>query len=258
MKKLIFIDYDDTIRKSDGSVSNRVKEAILKHKNIGNIIVIATSRPRYQAIDISKSVNGSCYIVSSNGAEIYDYKNNEVLYLESIDEDIVLKLIDYAYLYDVRLILSDSDIDYVTKNPYNENQVILDKEMIKGKKIKQCMFIDQNVDGVLKIKNIVKSIDKVSIVNEISVNDTYYEKWFSVGSNNASKGNALEFLSNYLGISINDTISIGDDYNDISMFLKSGFSVCVANGVDEVKSHVNYVTLSCEEDGVALYLENIL
>ena len=118
--------------------------------------------------------------------------------------------------------------------------------------------IDENEKNVLKIKHIMKNLDRVMIVNEISKEDTYYEKWFSLGNNDASKGNALCFLADYFNIPIKNTIAIGNDYNDISMFNKSGYSVCVANASEEIKNMVDYVTSSNDDDGVAIFLESIL
>ena len=120
------------------------------------------------------------------------------------------------------------------------------------------MYIDENEKNVLKIKHIMKNLDRVMIVNEISKEDTYYEKWFSLGNNDASKGNALCFLADYFNIPIKNTIAIGNDYNDISMFNKSGYSVCVANASEEIKNMVDYVTSSNDDDGVAIFLESIL
>lgn len=261
-RKLILIDYDETLTKSDDTVSNRVKKAISKHIKIGNKVVICTARPRYQTIDISKNVNASNIVVSSNGAEVYDYHNNKVLKLFCIDKDLVYKMVEYAYYYDVRLILAVDDCDYITKNPYNSKQILLSygdyKNILKNKKVKQCMYIDENEKDVLKIKHIMKNLDRVMIVNEISKEDTYYEKWFSLGNIDASKGNALYFLADYFNIPIKNTFAIGNDYNDISMFSKSGYSVCVANASEEIKDIVDYVTLSNDEDGVAIFLESIL
>lgn len=261
-KKLILIDYDETLTKSDDTVSNRVKKAISKHIKIGNEVVICTARPRYQTIDISKNINASNIVVSSNGAEIYDYHNNKVLKLFYIDKDLVYKMVEYAYYYDVRLILAVDDCDYITKNPYNSKQILLShgnyKNILKNKKVKQCMYIDENEKNVLKIKHIMKNLDRVMIVNEISKEDTYYEKWFSLGNNDASKENALCFLADYFNIPIKNTIAIGNDYNDISMFNKSGYSVCVANASEEIKNMVDYVTSSNDDDGVAIFLESIL
>ena len=74
----------------------------------------------------------------------------------------------------------------------------------------------------------------------------------------SSKGNALIVLSKYLNVPIKDTIAIGNDKNDISMFEAAGLSVAVSNATDTIKNSVDYVTLSNDEEGVAVFLETLL
>ena len=120
------------------------------------------------------------------------------------------------------------------------------------------MFIDKKSNEIYKMKDILFQNDKLHIVDEINENSSYEEKWFSVANSNCSKGNALRILSKYLNIPIEDTIAIGNDKNDISMFEVAGLSVAVANASDNIKNKVDHVTLSNDEDGVAVFLETLL
>lgn len=78
--KLIFIDSDGTLKKNDGTISERVKKAIIENKKNGNKIIICTARPRYQTLKVMNDVNADSIVISSNGTEIYE-SNNEKLYL---------------------------------------------------------------------------------------------------------------------------------------------------------------------------------
>ena len=120
---LIFIDSDETLKRSDGTISKRTKKAILENKKIGNKIIISTARPRYQTLDVKKEVKADDIIISSNGAEIYDSKNKEVISSFFIDSTEVIKLVDYAYQMNVRLILTIEDFEYVTKDIRNKKQI---------------------------------------------------------------------------------------------------------------------------------------
>jgi hypothetical protein len=261
-KKLIFIDSDGTLKKSDGTISERVKKAIQENKKIGNRIIICTARPRYQTLDVMKEVGADSIIVSSNGSEIYDSNDKNIIFNSFIDKDSIIKLVEYAYSRDIRLILTMEDYDYVTKDIRNSNQKLLSNtnyanELAKCN-VKQCMFIDKKSNEIYKIKDILSKNDKLHIVDEISDNSSYEEKWFSVANSNCSKGNALMILSKYLNIPIQNTIAIGNDKNDITMFEVAGLSVAVSNASDNLKNKVDYVTLSNNEDGVAIFLETLL
>lgn len=260
--KLIFIDSDETLKKTDGTISNRVKKAIEENRKAGNKIIICTARPRYQTLEVMKEAGSDSIIVSSNGSEIYDSNDNKIIFNSFVDNDSVIKMVKYAYSKDIRLILTMEDYEYVTKEIRNPNQKLLSKhnyvKELTECKVKQCMFIDKKSEEIYKIKDILSNDNKLHIVDEINENSSYEEKWFSVSNSNCSKGNALKIVSKYLNISIENTIAIGNDRNDISMFEVAGLSVAVANAFDDIKSKVDYITLSNDEDGVAVFLEEIL
>lgn len=57
----------------------------------------------------------------------------------------------------------------------------------------------------------------------------------------ANKLYGLNFLCNHLGISLKQTVSIGDHYSDIKMIKKSGLGIGVLNSVWELKYHADFV-----------------
>lgn len=260
--KLIFIDSDETLKKTDGTISKRVKKAISENRKVGNRIIICTARPRYQTIEVMKESGADSIIVSSNGSEIYDSKYNKIIFNSFIDKESLIKLVKYAYLKDIRLILTMEDYEYVTKEIRNPNQKLLNKsnyvEELNRCNVKQCMFIDKKSEEIYKIKDILSTDNKLHIVDEINENSSYEEKWFSVSNSSCSKRNALNILSRYLNIPTKNTIAIGNDKNDVSMFEVAGLSVAVANASDDIKAKVDYVTLSNDEDGVAAFLETLI
>ena len=60
-----------------------------------------------------------------------------------------------------------------------------------------------------------------------------------------NKGEALKWLCNYLNIDINETIAIGDSYNDESMLKIAGIGACVKSADDYIKKISKYV---CQKD----------
>ena len=66
---------------------------------------------------------------------------------------------------------------------------------------------------------------------------------------------AIEALAHKSGIAIEDFVAFGDDNNDIEMLKMCGCGVAVANAVPEVLDIANDVTLSNDEDGVAVWLK---
>jgi len=66
-----------------------------------------------------------------------------------------------------------------------------------------------------------------------------------------SKASALQSLAAKLGIPIEETMAIGDAYNDLPMLKAAGKSVAMGNAFPEIKEVTDYETLTCEENGLA-------
>lgn len=79
-----------------------------------------------------------------------------------------------------------------------------------------------------------------------------------ITAKNISKGTALAELAQLAGYSAKEVIAIGDSYNDLSMVKWAGLGVAVGNGVAELKEVADYVTSSCDQDGVAQVIEEFI
>ena len=73
-----------------------------------------------------------------------------------------------------------------------------------------------------------------------------------------SKGAMLHMLLDKLGISREELVAFGDNYNDITMIGYAGLGVAMANAETEVKKISKYVCESNDEDGIAITLEKFV
>ena len=86
-----------------------------------------------------------------------------------------------------------------------------------------------------------------SIVNNIEIN-----------SKDATKGNALKKLAEYLDIPISQTMAFGDDFNDITMLKTAGIGVAMGNADEKVKQVADLVTDGCDNSGVAHAIKRLI
>ena len=86
MYKIIFIDIDGTLRNNKKEISQRCKNVINNLVNKGMIIVLTSGRPNNYTEKISREINASQYIISSNGGNVYDYYNRKNLYTNVMDK----------------------------------------------------------------------------------------------------------------------------------------------------------------------------
>ena len=55
---------------------------------------------------------------------------------------------------------------------------------------------------------------------------------------NGHKGNGIQQMAAHFNIPIEDTVAIGDNFNDVPMLEVAGLSVAMGNAEEDVKSYV--------------------
>ena len=79
-----------------------------------------------------------------------------------------------------------------------------------------------------------------------------------INAQNATKGSALCFLCEKIGVPIWQCMAFGDGTNDYSMLRAAGLGVAMGNASEEVQSCADEVTQTNDEDGVAQMIERVL
>ncbi|MEE0866629.1 MAG: Cof-type HAD-IIB family hydrolase [Clostridia bacterium] len=265
MIKAIFIDIDGTLRDSDRNLSSRTINAVKKVTDKGILVILCSGRPRKYTEQISRECFASKYIITSSGGMIYDYEENKVLYVNEMNKEALIKLYEIANPEDVRYIMNVGEGRVVNKVKHADQEIQLDediKDFVYNNPVVQCTIADSDID---KIKNLIPKIDKVENVEIKNRHKSLLDDKFKddktvfcdIANINSNKGNAVKKLLEILNIPKEDTIAIGDDNNDLSMFEQVGYRVAVDNAIDIVKEKADEITLSNDEDGVAVYLEKL-
>ena len=61
-----------------------------------------------------------------------------------------------------------------------------------------------------------------------------------------------------MNIKTEETIGVGDGFNDIPFIQETGFKVAMGNAVDDLKAIADYIAPTVEEDGVAHVIEKFV
>ncbi|MCI7239359.1 MAG: HAD-IIB family hydrolase, partial [Anaerococcus sp.] len=72
-----------------------------------------------------------------------------------------------------------------------------------------------------------------------------------------NKGRSLIEIADYYKIDHKDTIAFGDEINDIEMIKAAGVGVAMGNASEDIKKAAKFITLSNDENGVAVYLNKL-
>ncbi len=90
--------------------------------------------------------------------------------------------------------------------------------------------------------------------SECCTSDASYLEFMAEGVN---KGAGLRAAAEALGLKSSEVMAVGDGHNDLPMLRWAGYSVAMGNASAEVKSAADFVTESCDNDGLALILKKL-
>ena len=258
MKKIIFSDINDTIKPENGKISDFCVEAIksLKEKDVEFVLV--TGKNRQKTEEFSAVYGGSRYIITSNGGEVFDAEKREVIYTAGISKAAIKSLLALSQKYGFRFILNvDDDFRYTTRVKYHDGSEKLLKnvdEVFEKHNVVGCLFIEISDELISTIKQEIFKIEGITIANQ---GRNKGNNFIDFVSEYANKGVAIKKLLKHLGADYNNTISIGNERNDIPMFSATKHTIAVANACDEIKNMVDETIESVDDDSVAKYLKNI-
>ncbi len=263
--KLIALDMDGTLLDSRKQLSPENKAALEAAAAAGIQIVPTTGR-LYDAIPQAvRELPFIRYAITVNGAEIYDVKNRTALAKAELSWQRATEIMAYLdgreLLYDCymggKAYMTEAFFDrinefvpdpffrelyYKLRQPVPELKTYLRET---GQDVQKVIFCTN--DYPLRAQLMAELAEKFpDILITFSVP-------FNCEINHAEghKGGALQKLAQHLGLGMESVMAVGDSSNDLTMLQTAGLPVAMGNALDEIKAAAKYVTLSCDESGVA-------
>ena len=265
--KLIAIDLDGTLVRSDQSISQRTMDALVRVQEMGVKVVVASGRPTYGTAHVADALQlerFGGFVMSYNGGEIYNWQTKEVLHAQTLDKEVIPYLYRYAKAQGLPI------MTYIGKEVVSE---VKDNEYIRYSEMRNRMIIRQVDDFVVTAQGagVVKCIivgDPTllpSLETELQTalkgkagvfrSEPFFLEIVPVG---IDKAKGLEILLQKIGMHREDLIAFGDGYNDIPMLQFAGMGVAMSNAAEEIKNAADFVTKSNDDDGIAFVLENLI
>lgn len=251
-KKIFFTDLDGTLLNDNKEITPKTKEALCKITELGHYLVFISGRPMMSVMEARKGLpvsDKNLYLIASNGGVIFDAEKNQILKENRLtyeQVDYLLKACEqlgvHSHTYTDDAIVSkrqSEELTFYQKTIHMPSIITddiighLDKPPLK------CIAISANKENLEKVKEELSLWAKGQIQLMFS-ND----KLLEMIPITSGKGEALKWLSNYLGVSIANTLAAGDQDNDISMIEAAGLGVAMLNGAIKVRELADRVTLS--------------
>lgn len=262
MYKLIAIDVDDTLLTDDLIVTDGTRNAMEAAIAAGVTVTLATGRMFASAQKIARQINLNVPIITYQGALVKTLLDGQVLYERNVPTDAALELHDYCVKHGLHLQLYVDDELYGTEDndkikaysrlsniPY---RIEPDFGKLITKPMNKMLVIDDpdRLDAIaLELAPLLG--DRMHITKSKA---HYLEFMHKEGT----KGHALQFMARHLGCTMDQTIAMGDAWNDREMIQAAGLGVAMGNSIEALKEIADYVTFTNNEEGVRHVIEKFV
>ena len=260
--KALAIDLDGTLLHSDERVTPRSIDALRAAQAAGFKIIIATARWYQMAERIAREIGAHEPIIACAGAQVRRPTDRHDLLDLRMPEEFARRLyqivdarrcIACIVLDDVTLIKMDGNLD-AARFPA---ELVLVNKLTGSVHAAPRIALIQGSEGIAHVvehlgeewKERVRFVESFSSRRKINLTLT---------AAGADKGAALSVACAEIGIATEEVVAFGDAEADIEMFRVAGASVAMGQATDHVKSFATAVTLTNDQDGVALAVERLL
>lgn len=271
--KLLAFDLDGTAFLPVSSViTDRLREALGKAVDKGIHIVPSTGRMKNFLPDSIRGLRGVRYVVTANGAGVYDLVQDVKLYENLVETETAVRVQQILNEYPVFVEYYNGGNAFLQKGMRDRAQEhyrippdrmrflekkytmideyipFLRKEQLKPEKINMPFVPAEYYD---EIWNRLSGMEELLLTSSIPGN-------IEINRASCTKGAALHALATHLGIDRSEMMAVGDGGNDVAMLEYAGVSVAMGNAIPEAKQAAKFVTDTNEEDGLAKAVERFL
>lgn len=277
MIKLIASDMDGTLLDAHMSVSKENAEAIQFATEQGIEFMVATGRNYQEARAALDEAEIECAMICLNGAQVFD-KDGTSLFTVPISHEKVFTILDlldsHGIYYEVATnkgLYSESESKRIesfasmvaSHLPHLTYKMAIamasaNLELLQISYVKdiRSLFTDSEIE-VLKIicvhqegPQVLGPVGKqVDDLGDLAVTSSGLNN-IEINHKHAQKGIAVAHVAKNRNILLDEVMTIGDNFNDVSMLQVAGVSFAMGNAALEVKEYAKHVTDTNLEAGV--------
>jgi Cof subfamily protein (haloacid dehalogenase superfamily) len=258
---------DGTLLSSHLAISETNKEAVLEAQAQGIEFMVATGRAYSEAKPALDDAGIKCCMITGNGAQIFD-ENGEATVTFSIDKKTTKEIMTTLREKNLYFELMTTNGVYAESQPQRvENFATLLANQVPHLTFKMAIAMASThlnmlpvhyinnydellVDDSVEILKVIAFSDEGPkllrpIADELEANGPLYvtasfPNNIEINHKDAQKGNAVKLMAEKRGIELEDVMTIGDNFNDVSMLKVAGVSFAMGNAEEDVKKIAKY------------------
>lgn len=275
--KAIVLDVDGTLLTSNKEISLKTKEVLIEAQKKEVTVILASGRPTNGMLSLANELKMGTYggyLISYNGGAVHHCQTGKQLLNQTMSVKKCREILEHLKKFDVIPMINDNEYMYVN-DVYNqtlylengEKKDIIEYES-RGGNFKLCeqkdlaKFLDFPLNKILvaaqpeylaaHYQEMYKPF-KHSVTAAFSA--PFYYEFTDLG---IDKARALSLVCEEITASPDEVVAFGDGQNDRSIIEFAGIGVAMGNATEEIKAVAKTVTLSNDEEGIAIALERFL
>lgn len=269
--RAILMDIDGTLTNSKKVITPKTKEVLMKAQEMGIKLILASGRPTSGLVGLASELEMEKHhglLVCYNGSRVVDCETGKVLFNQAMTIEEGKAVLEHMKNFKVKPMI-DRDGYMFVNNVYdcmiqwNGEFNVIEYES-RGGKFKLCEIDDLAAFADFEINKILTAGDPEYLQEHYQEMMAPFKDtlscmftgpfYFEFTAKGIDKAKALDSVLPQMGYSRDELIAYGDGQNDASMLEYCGTGVAMANAVQQLKDIADEITLSNEEDGIAVSL----
>ncbi len=246
--RMVITDLDGTLLNDEKLVSPQDRDTLQMLGEMDVCRVIATGRSLYSLRKVVEEGFPVDYIIFSTGAGVLDWRTGELLYAAHLKEKEVRFAIDTFIEAKMSFMVHDlvpenhrflyydancGNSDFKNRcSIYSDFAYPLSLDPPNYKNASQLLAIVPEDPETLE--NIRNKLSGLRVIRATSPLDNC-TMWIEVLPPEVSKGHTAKWLCNRLCIKRDNTLAVGNDYNDLDMLNFSAYSYVVGNAPGDLR-----------------------
>lgn len=265
--KLLVLDIDGTLLNDDKAISSRTLATLLKVQQMGVQLVLASGRPTYGVLPIAHTLEMNRYggyIMSYNGGQITNAQTGELIYEKRVNPELLPYLTKkakknnfpiFTYREDMIIANQAGNAHIEQEALLNNMQVVVSEDFPESIDFwpYKCVLVSDDAEALSGLERHWKRRLNGSL--DVFPSEPYF---LEVVPPSINKGDTLAVLFDRLKITREEVVAIGDGLADIPMLQLAGLGIAMGNASEPVKRCTDHVTLSNNDDGVAVAVESAI
>jgi Cof subfamily protein (haloacid dehalogenase superfamily) len=258
---LIATDLDGTLLRADDTLSERSLAALARAGRAGARHLVVTGRPAPRVRPLLDDLGCTGLAVCGQGAQVYDAGGDRLLWSVTLDRELAETALGKIEA-EVGQVYAAVDQDGVDGLTLIEPGYLMPHPTLPALRVGRRDDLWCAPISKVLLRHHTLSDDELaatarSVVGSLATVTMSGPGTVELQPCGVTKATGLALAADHLGLSPQQAVAFGDMPNDIPMFDWAAYGVAMANAHPELRAVADEITLSNEDDGIAVVLERL-